>query len=77
MEDPTLVNCDFTLNISTRSNKMRHEYTDEENMQLRLTEIEAILENQLYADESEEADLMAAMLSIDTKLAKMVKLQKK
>lgn len=38
---------------------MRMEYTSVEEKMLRITEIEAILENNLYADNKEEAELTA------------------
>lgn len=44
---------------------MRFEYTQEQENKLRVTEIEAILENNLYADENERFELMAELLLIN------------
>ena len=43
---------------------MRFEYTQEQENKLRTTEIEAILENNLYADDNERYELMAELLLI-------------
>lgn len=40
---------------------MRLEYTEEQERELRITEIEAILENNLYEDEIEELALKAEL----------------
>ena len=53
---------------------MRLEYTEEEERELRLTEIQAILENNLYENETKETELIAEMeeLKSQTKLSEEI-----
>lgn len=46
----------------------RYEYTVKENMELRLTEIQSILENNLYENEQEEMELMNERSYIEIEL---------
>lgn len=44
---------------------IRLEYTDEQERNLRITEIMAILENNLFEDEEQERELMAELADLD------------
>jgi hypothetical protein len=44
---------------------MRLEYNEEQERKLRITEIEAILENDLFADTNEEAALAAELAELE------------
>ena len=44
---------------------MRLEYTEAEERKLRITEIEAILENDLFEDADEEAALIAELVELE------------
>lgn len=44
---------------------MRLEYNEEQERKLRITEIEAILENDLFADADEEAALVAELAELE------------
>ena len=44
---------------------MRYEYTEEQEKQLRITEIMAILESDLYADDEEEKELIEELTELE------------
>lgn len=44
---------------------MRLEYTEEQERQLRITEIHAILENNLFEDEEREKELMEELAELE------------
>lgn len=44
---------------------MRLEYTEEQERNLRITEIMAILENNLFDDDEQERELMAELAELD------------
>lgn len=44
---------------------MRIEYTEEQERQFRITEIMAILENNLFKNEKQEQELMAELAELD------------
>lgn len=44
---------------------MRIEYTEEQERNLRITEIMAILENNLFDDDEQERELMAELAELD------------
>jgi hypothetical protein len=46
----------------------RYEYTEKEDIKLRLTEIQSILESNLYEDEQEEIDLMSEKSYLEIEL---------
>ena len=45
---------------------IRLEYTEEQERQLRITEIMAILENNLFEDEEQEKELMAELAELES-----------
>lgn len=45
---------------------IRLEYTEEQERQLRITEIMAILENNLFEDEEHERELMAELAELES-----------
>lgn len=53
---------------------MRLEYTEEQYRKLRITEIEAILENDLFEDVEEEQALLAELAELD-ELERLASLQ--
>jgi hypothetical protein len=49
----------------------RYEYTIKQNMEMRLTEIQSILENNLYENEQEEMELMNERGYIEIELIRL------
>ena len=45
---------------------VRLEYTEEQERELRITEIMAILENNLFEDDGQEQDLMAELAELES-----------
>ncbi len=62
------------LSGESEDNNMRLEYTSTEEGMIRITEITAILENDLYVDEKEEHELEEERKELESQLSKEMKL---
>lgn len=56
---------------------MRLEYTEEQERELRITEIYAILENDLYEDDKEESDLISELEELEAQSKGEANMEKK